>query len=250
MFGLGLGYLVFSSGKPKWLMNIVYGGRHNKGCDASVPLDDSNGYKNHSIPNHTLRGVDKVDFIEELEKAWLGATFMLVALSISLTGRRESIHSYFRALADIPQPDDKNDNLFVTVVTSIQYRALSDKAVDAFYKLSNTRAQIQSYVFDDAHNIQKIGCKFTQKRLSDFKGTGWPDPTIAPNFLAEMRMRSKTALLSSISSGLGFDTHYYQSFLRGRGLVFADQQLMANEKTVRLVRVYASDDFEWTLIRQ
>ncbi|XP_030962032.1 hypersensitive-induced response protein 1-like isoform X2 [Quercus lobata] len=32
----------------------------------------------------------------------------LVALSISLTGRRESIHSYFKALADIPQPDEKN----------------------------------------------------------------------------------------------------------------------------------------------
>ena len=40
------------------------------------------------------------------------------------------------------------DNVFVTVVTSIQYRALSDKAADAFYKISNTRAQIQSYVFD------------------------------------------------------------------------------------------------------
>ena len=49
----------------------------DEGCDASVPLDDSNGYKNHSIPNHTLRGVDKVDFIkEELEKAWPGCTFM------------------------------------------------------------------------------------------------------------------------------------------------------------------------------
>ena len=40
------------------------------------------------------------------------------------------------------------DNVFVTVVTSIQYWAFSDKASDAFYKLSNTRAQIQSYVFD------------------------------------------------------------------------------------------------------
>nr|POE84426.1 hypothetical protein CFP56_41733 [Quercus suber] len=49
----------------------------DEGCDALVPLDDSNGYKNHSIPNHTLRGVDKVDFIkEELEKAWPGCTFM------------------------------------------------------------------------------------------------------------------------------------------------------------------------------
>nr|GFB39474.1 hypersensitive-induced response protein 1 [Tanacetum cinerariifolium] len=40
------------------------------------------------------------------------------------------------------------DNVFVNVVASIQYRALSEKAVDAFYKLSNTKQQIQAYVFD------------------------------------------------------------------------------------------------------
>ncbi|KAL9247726.1 hypothetical protein vseg_021128 [Gypsophila vaccaria] len=40
------------------------------------------------------------------------------------------------------------DNVFVTVVASIQYRAIAEKASDAFYKLSNTRSQIQAYVFD------------------------------------------------------------------------------------------------------
>ncbi|CAA0821290.1 Hypersensitive-induced response protein 1 [Striga hermonthica] len=40
------------------------------------------------------------------------------------------------------------DNVFVTVVASIQYRAVAGNASDAFYKLSNTRAQIQAYVFD------------------------------------------------------------------------------------------------------
>ncbi|KAJ4973902.1 hypothetical protein NE237_007076 [Protea cynaroides] len=40
------------------------------------------------------------------------------------------------------------DNVFVNVVASIQYRALADKASDSFYKLSNTRSQIQAYVFD------------------------------------------------------------------------------------------------------
>ncbi|RZC23027.1 Hypersensitive-induced response protein 1 [Glycine soja] len=43
------------------------------------------------------------------------------------------------------------DNVFVTVVASIQYRALAEKAVDAYYKLSNTRSQIQSYVFDGGY---------------------------------------------------------------------------------------------------
>lgn len=40
------------------------------------------------------------------------------------------------------------DNVFVTVVASVQYRAMAEKASDAFYKLSNTREQIQAYVFD------------------------------------------------------------------------------------------------------
>ncbi|GFY83032.1 SPFH/Band 7/PHB domain-containing membrane-associated protein family [Actinidia rufa] len=41
-----------------------------------------------------------------------------------------------------------DDNVFVNVVASIQYRAMADKASDAFYKLSNTKGQIQAYVFD------------------------------------------------------------------------------------------------------
>ncbi|KAK7340495.1 hypothetical protein VNO77_21200 [Canavalia gladiata] len=40
------------------------------------------------------------------------------------------------------------DNVFVMVVASVQYRAMAEKAVDAFYRLTNTREQIQSYVFD------------------------------------------------------------------------------------------------------
>ncbi|XXG76804.1 hypothetical protein AAC387_Pa08g1087 [Persea americana] len=45
-------------------------------------------------------------------------------------------------------PKKSEDNVFVTVVASIQYRALAEKAQDAFYRLSNTRSQIQAYVFD------------------------------------------------------------------------------------------------------
>lgn len=40
------------------------------------------------------------------------------------------------------------DNVFVNVVASVQYRAIAEKASDAFYRLTNTREQIQSYVFD------------------------------------------------------------------------------------------------------
>ncbi|XXG76801.1 hypothetical protein AAC387_Pa08g1085 [Persea americana] len=49
---------------------------------------------------------------------------------------------------DVKCETKTKDNVFVNVVASVQYRALADKANDAFYKLSNTRSQIQAYVFD------------------------------------------------------------------------------------------------------
>ena len=38
--------------------------------------------------------------------------------------------------------------MFVTVVVSVQFQANADSAYDAFYKLSNPKNQIQSYVYD------------------------------------------------------------------------------------------------------
>lgn len=50
------------------------------------------------------------------------------------------------------------DNVFVNVVASIQYRALANKASDAFYKLSNTKSQIQAYVFDGINHYHFLLC--------------------------------------------------------------------------------------------
>ncbi|KAK2381075.1 hypersensitive-induced response protein [Trifolium repens] len=49
---------------------------------------------------------------------------------------------------------------------SVQYRALAEKAVDAFYRLANTREQIQAYVFDVIRaTVPKMGVdsSFEQK---------------------------------------------------------------------------------------
>ncbi|AAF03497.1 unknown protein [Arabidopsis thaliana] len=49
---------------------------------------------------------------------------------------------------DVQCETKTKDNVFVTVVASIQYRVLADKASDAFYRLSNPTTQIKAYVFD------------------------------------------------------------------------------------------------------
>jgi len=40
------------------------------------------------------------------------------------------------------------DNVFVQVAVAVQYRILVDSAYDAYYRLTDPRSQIQSYVFD------------------------------------------------------------------------------------------------------
>ncbi|KAL0009189.1 hypothetical protein SO802_010691, partial [Lithocarpus litseifolius] len=53
------------------------------------------------------------------------------------------------------------------------------------------------------HNIGKIDSEFIQKRLSDFKGTRQPDPTISPDFITKMKMscqdNNKTTTQPSLS---------------------------------------------------
>lgn len=49
---------------------------------------------------------------------------------------------------DVKCETKTKDNVFVNVVASVQYRAISGNARDAFYKLTSPREQIQSYVFD------------------------------------------------------------------------------------------------------
>ncbi|KAL3004465.1 hypothetical protein AAZX31_08G165800 [Glycine max] len=247
-----------------------------EGCDASLLLDENNGDRNRSVekqavPNQTLRGFDKIELIkEEVEQACPGIVSCADILALAardsillaggpfypvLTGRRDSHQSFFEEATDqIPRPDDN--------VT----RTLNLFNLRGF----NARETVSLL---GGHNIGKIGCDFIQQRLYNFQGTGQPDPSIPLDFLRQMRLNcpdsknSSTsideftiskpvssdfhskmgmsymqALSSSVSSGASFDTHYYQSLLRGRGLLFADQQLMAEQKTARLVSAYASDD--------
>merc|ERR1712232_1082160 len=40
------------------------------------------------------------------------------------------------------------DNVFVQVDVAVQYRVISEKAYDAYYRLSDPREQVKSHVFD------------------------------------------------------------------------------------------------------
>ncbi|KAF7113140.1 hypothetical protein RHSIM_RhsimUnG0156300 [Rhododendron simsii] len=236
-----------------------------QGCDASVILDDSNRNNQSSekvaIPNSTRKGFNFIDAIkEELEVSCSGIVSCSYIPVVStrdsivraggpfyslLTGRRDSNRSYYAtAMAEIPKPD-------ANISETLRLFSLGGFST-------------RETVLLGGHNIGKIGCEFIWPRLHNLHGTGQPDPTIPSDFLDEMSricsvngstspngapspvssrsLVDSTVGSSSVSAGSSFGKHYYDSVLRGRGLLFADQRLMAHDKTADLVRAYASDD--------
>eukprot|EP00879_Flechtneria_rotunda_P004474 GHRR01004728.1.p1 GENE.GHRR01004728.1~~GHRR01004728.1.p1 ORF type:complete len:229 (+),score=72.94 GHRR01004728.1:183-869(+) len=49
---------------------------------------------------------------------------------------------------DVACETKTRDNVFVTIVVSVQYQVVSESLYDAFYRLTDYRSQIKSYVFD------------------------------------------------------------------------------------------------------
>ncbi len=49
---------------------------------------------------------------------------------------------------DVSIETKTKDNVFLTVIVSVQYHVLEDKIYEAFYKLSHTENQVQSFIFD------------------------------------------------------------------------------------------------------
>ncbi|KAJ4843339.1 hypothetical protein Tsubulata_026714 [Turnera subulata] len=244
----------------------------------STDPNNNRSVEKQAPPNLTLKGFDVVDSIkEDLEEACPGVVSCADVLALAtrdgilltggpfypvFTGRKDSDESHFQeALSDIPSP---NHNIS-QILSLFRRRGFDER--DTVSLLG-------------AHNVGRISCDFIRNRFGNFSGTGHPDSTMASDFMDELRLQcqdghgitqvgaptltpaptptptmatlikgnSKPMMMFSeqlsvaISSGSDFDGHYYQNLLRSRGLLFADQQLMANHITASLVRTYASDD--------
>lgn len=61
-----------------------------------------------------------------------------------------------------------NDNVFVSIHCSIQYKVLEKKAFEAYYALDNTVSQLESYVFD---TIRAVAPKLKLDKLFEEKDT-------------------------------------------------------------------------------
>ncbi|XP_045830224.1 putative Peroxidase 48 [Trifolium pratense] len=244
-----------------------------QGCDASILLEDDDyiDSEKDSPPNGSLKGFDVIETIKsKLEVACPGvvscADILVLAArdSVALaggpfyplyTGRRDGSNSFADIATDeLPSPYADLSQ----IISSFKLRGFDEREMVTLL---------------GAHNIGVIHCKFFENHLYNLSGTNKPDPSMNTEFLNVLRSRcNETDALSISASGYtshasssslaeeqqkitmdsrkslsGFGMLYYRSLLQGKGILYADQQLMEGEKTKYWVQEYASNP---TLFRQ
>ncbi|KAI4387019.1 hypothetical protein MLD38_004886 [Melastoma candidum] len=260
------------------LIRLLFHDCFIKGCDASILLDGTEGMESEkdTPPNETLKGFEVIDIIkEEVENVCPGtvscADIIVLAAREALlqaggpyypvtTGRRDSMISYAQlAMYQLPSPYGDLDD----VLASFSARGFDER---------------ETVNLLGAHSIGIIHCKSFHSRLYNFSGTNKPDPSLDPGFLDTLRSRCgniSSHLLTAPSAspspspapspcrssfkspqspieepGVAMDhkgtrrefgTSYFRSLLQGRGILYADQQLMSREETRNWVRAYAWD---------
>ncbi|MCL7048049.1 hypothetical protein MKW94_019737 [Papaver nudicaule] len=224
------------------LIRLVFHDCFIVGCDGSVLLNATNGVEaeRDQIPNQSLKGFDVVEEIKSRLELLCPDTvscsdILVLAARDSVFLEGESFHSYPQtALKDIPAPDDPLDNF-----------------LEKFSRRDFTVRETVSLL--GAHSNGAVHCNFILQRLTNFSGTGGPDPAIKDEFVETMRARCAAAdpaafidLKNDGAAEAGFGTHYYQGLVQNFNVLASDQKLMNSEKTASWVRAYASNQLLFT----
>ncbi|CAH8259200.1 unnamed protein product [Arabidopsis lyrata] len=80
-----------------------------------------------------------------------------------------------------------------------------------------------------AHTVGVGSCGLFRNRLTNFNGTGLPDPSMDPDLVAK-------------STPLTFDNAFFGQIRARRGVLQLDQRLATDEATSSVVAQYAADN--------
>ncbi|MCO5607890.1 hypothetical protein L7F22_062092 [Adiantum nelumboides] len=218
------------------------------GCDGSVLLDDTasvTGEKTALPNNNSLRGFEVVDAIKSAVEAVCNATvscadILALAANASVTlvggpswtvllGRRDATSPASPSEANAALPNPNAD--MTTIIGNFAAVGLS---------VADTVA------LSGGHTIGRSRCVNFVPRLYNFSGTGAPDPTIDPDFLASLQSTCPQGGNANVLRALDattadtFDAGYYSNLQSNMGLLRSDQELTSDSNTASLAATFAS----------
>ncbi|KAH9328251.1 hypothetical protein KI387_000359, partial [Taxus chinensis] len=188
-----------SSGIAPALIRLAFHDCFVEGCDASVLLDSVEGAipsEKDSVPNkNSLKGYHFIDTIKQrLEEACPETVSCADIIVLSArhavvmsggrffnvkTGRRDSTSS-FGSLAESNLPSPFED--IQTMISKFKGKGFTERAMVSLL---------------GAHTIGKAHCRFFEARLSNFNGTGHPDPTMDGLFRSRLSTLCNTSNATS-----------------------------------------------------
>ncbi|CAL9113602.1 peroxidase 5 [Musa acuminata AAA Group] len=215
-----------------------------RGCDGSLLIDSTkdNAAEKDGKPNETVEdeGFEVIDKVKERLEAECKGTVSCADILAFLArdsvahyggvhypvpaGRRDGRISRSNDTLDLPPPTFKLGNLTKLFVS----KGLSR---DDMVALSG------------AHTIGIAHCSAFSDRLYNFSQTVKADPSLDPNYAAQLRGECPTGSDNEVDmdppSPLTFDSSYYKNLLAHRGLFTSDQTLMSKHGTATLVKRFA-----------
>ncbi|KAI8562684.1 hypothetical protein RHMOL_Rhmol03G0053700 [Rhododendron molle] len=219
-----------------------------RGCDASVLIDPTKTTPSEkdAVPNQTVRGFNIIDEIKKkLEAACPG---IVSCADIITLATRESV-----ALAGGPNyavPTGRRDGL-ISDPNLVNVPGPTFSVAEALQSFTAKGLTLNDMVtLLGAHTVGVAHCDFFQDRLSDFQGTGKPDPTMDPALVSKLFnlcgtqsrpfKEDPTAFLDQ-STPFVVDNQYYNDILSRRGIMQIDQELALDKSSASIVSRFANN---------
>ncbi|KAF7852242.1 hypothetical protein BT93_L5383 [Corymbia citriodora subsp. variegata] len=216
-----------------------------RGCDASILIDstDSIPSEKSTGPNLTVRGFEIIDEVKKnieaacpstvscadiITLATRDAVFFAGGPSYDVaTGRRDGIVSA-RDEVNLPGP---------TFSVSQAQQAFAAKG----FTLTEMVTLLGGHTVGIAH------CGFFQDRISNFRDSGAPDPSMDPSLVAKLKVTcgasssgDPTVSLDQSTPSI-VDNKFYSEILAKRGILQIDQELAVDKSSAAIVTKFTSD---------
>ncbi|XP_019096781.1 PREDICTED: peroxidase 57-like [Camelina sativa] len=212
------------------------------GCDGSILLNSTDSER-FVGPNLSVRGFELIDEIKtELEAQCPSnvscADIMALATrdSVSLaggpnynipTGRRDGLTTNANGVFDLIGPT-------ASVAAFLSF--FGERMLNTF----------DAVALLGAHTVGVGSCDLFEDRLTNFGGTGLPDPSMDSNLVANLTSICTASENPSTgldrSTPLTFDNAFFGQIRASRGVLQLDQRLATDEATSSVVAQYAADN--------
>ncbi|XP_010550539.1 PREDICTED: peroxidase 57-like [Tarenaya hassleriana] len=229
---------------PAALLRMHFHDCFVRGCDASILIDSTKSKPSEKTagPNQSVRGFELIDEAKNLLEAQCPST--VSCADIITLATRDAV-----ALAggpSYPVPTGRRDGL-VSKSNDVNLPGPTFSVSMALQSFKSKNLDLNDMTtLLGAHTVGIAHCSLFSDRLSDFQGTGKPDPSMDPALVSNLssicsKTNDPTAFLDQNTS-FAFDNQFYVQIQAKRGILQLDQELASDGSTRGIVSGFASNN--------